>query len=55
MREVEVEACQVRDNKSIPAQLDLLAEALDALRYCTHPDDIAMWTNHLALAKAILS
>lgn len=38
----------------IPSLIKLLLEAEDALATCTHPEDIAMWDNHVALAKTIL-
>jgi len=38
----------------VPRLIPILAEAEEALATCTHPDDIAMWDNHVALAKTIL-
>ena len=55
MHASEMEICQIRDQRAIPAQLDLLNEAYDALKSCSHPEDIALWDSHVELAKAIVS
>jgi hypothetical protein len=38
----------------LPSLTELLKDAKSALEGCTHPEDIAVWDNHVALAKAIL-